>query len=77
MSERDGNGIHLAPSSSLWDKWGTPRLPHRPCPRCGESDEVGSHCDSAWCCYCGWRGSLTGVWTSFRILPPPVVIGGD
>lgn len=49
------------PMAQLWDYYGTPRLPHVPCPKCGESDEVGSHCDSAWCCTpgCGWRGSLT------------------
>ncbi len=43
----------------LWDHYGTPTRPHKACPSCNTADEVGSHNDRAWCCYCGWDGSLT------------------
>jgi hypothetical protein len=44
--------------AELWDENGTPRRPHRPCPQCLSSDEVGSSFDDAWCCTCSWKGSL-------------------
>jgi hypothetical protein len=49
------------PAMELWDQYGTPRLPHVPCPVCldDDQDEVGSTFDGAWCCRCGWHGSLT------------------
>ena len=52
------NATKAAPTA-LWDEHGTPLQPHVACPSCLEDDEVGSHFDSAWCCFCGWRGSLT------------------
>jgi hypothetical protein len=51
-----------AEASGLWDEYGRPLHPHTGntvCPKCGENDEVGSSFDDAWCCHCGWRGSLT------------------
>lgn len=46
--------------TSLWNAAsGTPLNPHGPCPSCEDAAEVGSHFDEAWCCQCGWRGSLT------------------
>lgn len=49
------------PTAQLWDHYGAPRLPHVPCPKCGESASVVSHFDEAWCFSpgCDWRGSLT------------------
>lgn len=43
--------------TALYDEYGTPTSKHPNCPRCDE-DEIGSHFDDAWCCACGWRGSL-------------------
>lgn len=52
------NATEAAPTA-LWNEYGTPLQPHVACPSCLEDDEVGSHFDSAWCYFCGWRGSLT------------------
>lgn len=59
----------------LWDDWGTPRYPHVNCPICGDedADEVGSHFDHAWCCTCGWHGSLTEMRAGTIVPPPPFV----
>ena len=51
----------MASEPILWDEFGTPLYEHVACLKCGETDEVGSHFDGAWCCYCGWSGSLTGM----------------
>ena len=48
-------------SAKLWDEYGRPLQPHTGntvCPKCGEDDEVGSSFDDAWCCHCGWHGSI-------------------
>ncbi len=51
------------PVMRLWDVYGNPRLPHVPCPKCGETDRVASRFDTAMCFRrgCGWNGSLTAM----------------
>jgi hypothetical protein len=51
----------------LWDGLGTPCLPHVPCPTCRQPGEVCSAFDAAWCCRCGWRGSLTAMHAVARL----------
>jgi hypothetical protein len=43
-----------------WDALGTPTAKQPDCYLCGE-DEIGSTFDTAWCCACGWHGSLTDL----------------
>ena len=42
------------------DRNGVPSRKHDPCRRC-KADEIGSFFESAWCCACGWRGTLADL----------------